>query len=366
LIITLTSPSGKEVTLVSNSCGDLRNINATFDDTAPNFVCGGIPAINGTVAPVVSFDTFIGESIAGVWTLTVNDTENVDGGSLKGFSMDVCAEGEFAPDEDGDGVFDVDDLCAGTPFGTEVDPTGCPVYRFANNNFILKATSESCRSENDGAIAIETPRPLNHTATITGNGIAVSEDFSTTYTQTDLGAGIYTVCITAVDGDKVYQEICSEVVISEPEALSISSKQVLDEDSVVLSLSGSDSYTIEFNGEVSQTSASEITIDLKKGNNVLKVTGALSCQGSYEERFFLASGIIVYPNPTTDTLRIFIEDGDEVTMALYAVDGRLVMSVRQNLESPETELDVSSLPEGTYFLKVDGITQKGTYKIIKQ
>ncbi|MDB4293370.1 M12 family metallo-peptidase, partial [Maribacter sp.] len=366
LIITLTSPSGKEVALVSNSCGSLTNINATFDDAADNFVCDGNPGINGTVAPLIGFSSFIGESIAGVWTLTVFDTENVDGGSLKGFSMDVCAEGEFAPDEDGDGIFDADDLCAGTPFGTEVDLTGCPVYRFASNNFILQATSESCRTENNGIIEIATTRPLNHTVTITGNGVDFDGSFNTTYTQTDLGAGTYTVCIDAVDGDITYEEVCFELVISEPEALQVSSKQGLDKNSVVLNLSGSDSYTVELNGDVTQTTASEITINLQKGNNVLKVTGELSCQGAYEEQFFLASGILLYPNPTTDMLKIFIEDAGEVTIAVYAIDGRLVMSEQRNMQNPETELDVSNLPPGTYIVKVDGKTQKGTYKIIKQ
>ncbi|QCX01383.1 T9SS type A sorting domain-containing protein [Aggregatimonas sangjinii] len=366
LVITLTSPSGKEAVLVSNSCGNLRNINATFDDDANDFVCGGNPGIAGTVAPLIGFDNFNGESIAGEWVLTVRDTENIDGGSLIGFSMDVCVEGEFAPDEDSDGVFDANDLCAGTPLGTEVDLTGCPIYRFANDNFTIQATSKSCRTENDGNITIESAQSLDHTVVITGNGVNISEGFTTSYNRSDLDAGLYNVCITAFDDGREYEEVCFEVTISEPEALSVTSRQSLNENSVVLSLSGSETYTIELNGVLSQTSEDEVTVDLEKGNNVLKVTGALSCQGSYEERFFIASGILFYPNPTTTSLNIYIEGGGEVDIALYAIDGKLVLSQRKNLQQAEMELDVSDLSAGTYFLKVDGKMQKGSYKIIKQ
>src|SRR5665811_2541104 len=38
LIITLTSPSKTTITLVANACGDFKNIDATFDDDANDFI----------------------------------------------------------------------------------------------------------------------------------------------------------------------------------------------------------------------------------------------------------------------------------------------------------------------------------------
>ncbi len=366
LIITITSPSGKEIPLISRSCGELDNINVTFDDAAESFICGGNPAISGTVRPLVGFNSLLGESIAGEWTLTISDTENEDGGSLRSFSMDLCVEGEFSPDEDADGVFDDDDLCPGTPSGSEVNETGCAIYRFASDNFVLKTTSESCRTENDGVLEITTSTILDYSLSIVGNGVNVNGDFTNTYTQNNLAAGTYTVCIDAVDGDKDYEEVCFEVVVTEPEALSVSSRTGMDETTVVLSLSGSTIYTIELNGVLTQTTSPEITIDLKKGNNILKVSGELSCQGSYEEQFFLSAGITVYPNPTVSTVKIFIEDDGDVDMTVYSLDGRLVFSEKRNVQGNNTELDVSNLSAGVYLLKIAGKTQKGTYKIIKQ
>ena len=62
-----------------------------------------------------------------------------DGGLLKSFSLDICIEGEFRPDDDEDGVFDDGpDLCLGTTLESdEVDASGCTVNRFPNNNFSI-------------------------------------------------------------------------------------------------------------------------------------------------------------------------------------------------------------------------------------
>ncbi|NNK76175.1 MAG: proprotein convertase P, partial [Maribacter sp.] len=83
LVVKLISPAGTTVVLLSNSCGDLQNINATFDDDAPNFNCNGDPAISGMVRPLGSLGSFNGESILGEWVLEINDNAASDGGALK-------------------------------------------------------------------------------------------------------------------------------------------------------------------------------------------------------------------------------------------------------------------------------------------
>src|SRR5690606_5456856 len=130
LVVTLISPAGTKVVLVSNSCGGNRNISATFDDDADSFICGTLPAISGTVRPLGSLGAFSGESTFGEWILEVRDISASDGGSLNAFSLDICTEGVFRTDGDKDGVFDDEDLCPDTPAGTLVDLTGCPIYLF--------------------------------------------------------------------------------------------------------------------------------------------------------------------------------------------------------------------------------------------
>ncbi|MBT8203908.1 MAG: proprotein convertase P-domain-containing protein, partial [Eudoraea sp.] len=112
LIIKLISPAGTSVILAANSCGGAQDINAIFDDDGPAFSCGSNPGISGTVNPLGSLASFNGESTLGTWTLEVSDTAPADGGLINRFSLEICAEGQYRPDDDNDGVFDdTDDLC---------------------------------------------------------------------------------------------------------------------------------------------------------------------------------------------------------------------------------------------------------------
>ncbi len=368
LTVTLTSPSGTIVTLFENVCESLDNVNAVFDDSAPLLVCGGNPAIEGSVRPIGSLATFIGESIQGEWVLTISDDTFNDGGALKAFSLEVCVEGSFRPDDDGDGVFDDGpDLCLGTPSGTPVDSSGCPVFLFPNDAFSIRLQSESCRSRNDGSITIEANQTLDYTLQITGNGTDTSADFTTSYTASDLSAGTYSVCINGTDGTIVYEERCFDIVISEPEALSVSSKVSLQTRIVELDLTGGTLYNLELNGIVTQTQDSKISLDLREGTNTLKVSTSLPCQGVYEEQFFVSDGPVVYPNPFFDAVNVsFGANVTTILATVFSADGRLVHNKRYQVNGVEMELDLSNLSIGLYQLRLEGENVKKTIKLLKR
>ncbi len=366
LVVTLTSPLGTQVTLIASSCGELKNVDATFDDDAPNFICSGDPAIQGTIKPLGALDSFNGESIFGEWTLTVEDNAASDGGSLKAFSLQVCVEGVFSPDEDNDGIFDADDLCPGTVTGTKVDASGCPIYKFPKDNFQISIESESCRPNNDGAIHIKANLPLDYTVTVLGGSVNVINTFTSTYTLGSLQAGAYTVCINAAEGAFNYEELCFDVVLTEPAPLGVSSKIAADNGQVVLSLEGSERYFVEFNGNFIQTTASQLVLDLKKGPNALKISTGLTCQGIYEEAFFVSEGIVIFPNPVIDFATIHTDTRGLVRIYIYAENGRLVRSGTKDLNAPETQLDFTGLNAGPYIVRIIGATQNRTLKIIKR
>lgn len=367
LVVSLISPSGTTVVLVSSSCGDLNDIDATFDDSAGSFLCGGSPAISGTVKPLGSLSSFNGESILGEWTLQVADNAPSDGGLLKSFSLDICIEGEFRPDADNDGIFDDgDDLCLGTPPGTEVDSNGCPVFRFPNNNFSVALQSTSCRGKNDGTIQITPVLPLDYEIAITGNGVNMTDSFTTSFTLDDLEPGTYDICIGGSDGTFVYVAHCFEAVISEPPPLSVSSKTSVDGKQAILTLQGADLYYIELNGELIQTGEAEITLNLKNGSNTLKISTGLICQGIYEEQLFYSDKPKVYPNPFVDFTNLFLGvDVAGVTVALYAPDGSLIQRRRYQVNGNGMTLDFTALPSGIYFIKYEGPNLKGTVKVIR-
>ena len=215
LTIRLTSPSGTSVDLVSGSCGNGRNVTATFDDAGSSLACGSNPAITGTVRPLGALSNFNGESSLGEWILTIEDTANGDGGTLNAFSLEICVEGDVRPDADNDGVLDDgDDLCLGTPEGVEVDANGCPVLRFPDTNFSTDVQNESSRDANDGIIAINAAEMNNYTISITGNGVMISDSFSDDYTLDNLSAGIYMVCINAESNGMMFEESCFEVIVN--------------------------------------------------------------------------------------------------------------------------------------------------------
>ncbi|HLF52743.1 reprolysin-like metallopeptidase [Flavobacterium sp.] len=90
LTITLISPTGIQVQLVTGMCTSNNNINATFDDAGATLVCGTNPAISGTIIPAQALSAFNGEFSQGVWTLRVYDGFNTDGGSITNWSLNIC------------------------------------------------------------------------------------------------------------------------------------------------------------------------------------------------------------------------------------------------------------------------------------
>ena len=367
LIITLISPQGTKVALVSSSCGNLTNINAVFDDDANAFACSGNPAISNTVKPIGDLNAFKGESILGDWILQISDNVDEDGGFLKAFSIEVCTEGVFRPDEDNDGVFDDgDDLCLGTPEGLEVDENGCTIYLFPATNFTINTQSESCRSSDDGKIVIDAILELDYEITLSGNGINSTENFTENYTSENLSAGTYDFCITGTDGNILFESQCFNVVITEPEVLNVSSKQSLNGKQTTLELSGGTLYTIELNGVLLQTTKSKVTLDLKTGENALKVYTNIPCQGVYSEELLSIQEPVLYPNPFTSSTNLYLGYSQDIELRIYTNTGQLISTKNYNLDRIELDVDFAPLPPGVYFVSYTGKALKGTIKVIKQ
>ena len=369
LVISLTSPAGTTVVLVSSACGNNSDINAVFDDEAADaFTCSGSPAINGTVRPIGTLSSFYGESILGEWVLEVKDNAASDGGRLNNFSLEVCVEGDFRPDDDEDGVFDDgDDLCLGTPLGQEVDASGCAIYRFTQENFNVSLESESCRPNNDGAIRIVPKVFLDYEITVNGNGVNTTDNFTNSYNLTNLSAGTYDICITGTDGTISYEPFCLEVVITEPAPLSVTSKVSLQASQVVLDLEGAKGYYVELNGFTVYTAEKQFSLDLSKGINFLKVYTDIPCQGIYEEEILVSDGPLVFPNPFHDFIEIYFDiPTQRATMQLFSSDGRLLRTDKLQDGVSSQEYDLSMLPVGMYYLQYESRGTKKTTKILKR
>ena len=364
---TLTSPSGTIVPLFSNLCGDGDNANVTFDDAGTAISCGpSIPVLSGTVRPEQQLSAFAGESAQGEWILTVYDDANFDGGALNSFALDVCVSGFFPPDSDSDGVTDANDLCPGTPEGETVNVNGCPVFSLPVDNFTISITGESCIANNDGSLSISANQLLDYQATLIGNGIDLSENFTTETNFPNLSAGDYTLCLT-VDTEPGYEQ-CYDIGIVEPEPLSVQSKVNHVAKTVALEMTGGTLYNVTLNDVTTQTTADELTLELKDGINTLNVTTDKACQGSYKEDISIGNGVVIYPNPVMDSevvIDLLDYSEENVSVKLYSVSGRLLYDGIFRRPTAPIHIDISKLPSGVYLARIHGAQLKTTQKIVK-
>ncbi|HFA51547.1 MAG TPA: hypothetical protein ENJ95_21235, partial [Bacteroidetes bacterium] len=111
LLATLTSPGGTEVLLFDQpgvpaeqyGCGN-DNMEVSFSDSAANTAddlentCNPSPlAIDGDFQAIEPLSNFIGENGLGTWTLSISDLVAQDGGSLDGWTLEVCSAESFEP-----------------------------------------------------------------------------------------------------------------------------------------------------------------------------------------------------------------------------------------------------------------------------
>lgn len=90
LTISIKSPAGTSVTLFGAICYNEDDFNVNFDDAAPAGALPCPPIGGGTYQSQNPLSAFNGQNAAGVWTLTVIDGANQDGGTLTGWGISFC------------------------------------------------------------------------------------------------------------------------------------------------------------------------------------------------------------------------------------------------------------------------------------
>ncbi|HPF39005.1 MAG TPA: proprotein convertase P-domain-containing protein [Phycisphaerae bacterium] len=139
LDITLTSPAGTVCTITTDNGSSFDNVFAgTSFNPFTNLITGVPPYVhndelitdhefmNLTVAtdltPEESFGVFTGENPIGVWTLTISDDQDFDGGMLNSWELTVitCIQ----PDTDGDTIADACDNCVDDANDDQADADG--------------------------------------------------------------------------------------------------------------------------------------------------------------------------------------------------------------------------------------------------
>ena len=98
LTVTLTSPAGVSVDLLTGPCGGDDDIDVVFDDEGSELVCSVIaPSVSGVIRPQSgALSIFNEQSSQGDWTLTVFDAYDLDGGSIDYLALEIATDGEWS------------------------------------------------------------------------------------------------------------------------------------------------------------------------------------------------------------------------------------------------------------------------------
>jgi len=86
----LSSPVATNIQLRGSSCGTLENFNINYDDEVAPGTSPCPPTDGGTYQPDQPLSTFDSEELLGTWTLTINDNEGGDSGSLTSWGVEIC------------------------------------------------------------------------------------------------------------------------------------------------------------------------------------------------------------------------------------------------------------------------------------
>ncbi|MTE27331.1 T9SS type A sorting domain-containing protein [Winogradskyella ouciana] len=290
---------------------------------------------------------------------------NTDGLYDNWFKDETSSYQAICEDADNDGVPNVDDLCPGTEFGATVDLFGCAVIDLPIDNFTISITGETCLNSNNGKISIEALEVYTYTATLVGEGFNESYNFFDDVDIFNLLAGTYEICITIAEWPDY--ESCYTIVITEPNPLEVFASRMASGDKVALDMYGNTSFNVEFNGEIFTTHNANLELQLQQGENILKVTTDLECQGSFEKRIFFGNHFLVYPNPFENQFYVFNGlENDDISVEIYSTFGQLVLSKNLKNNGTEMKVDTNQLTSGLYVVKVKSKSNTSSCKIIKK
>jgi subtilisin-like proprotein convertase family protein len=98
LTVTLTSPAGVSVDLLTEPCGGDDDIDVVFDDEGSELVCSvNPPSVSGIIRPQDgNLSIFNEQSSQGDWTLTLLDSYDADGGSIDYLALEIATDGEWS------------------------------------------------------------------------------------------------------------------------------------------------------------------------------------------------------------------------------------------------------------------------------
>jgi hypothetical protein len=224
------------------------------------------------------------------------------------------------------------------------------------------ATNLNCAGEADGNLSVETTAgTAPFTYSLDGAAGVEENVFS------NLAAGEYTIAVTDANGCTA----TATATISSPDALEITAEV---ENSNSINGNGSISLTVsggsgEYSYSWSNGSTTANLTDLAVGEYTVTVSDQNEC--SLEESFtiggvtanneLIGDGLLLYPNPAHEIIKVQ-HPANAGLLKLYDARGKLLNEVMT--EGNQSEVSISNLPSGLYFMSTAKSTQ--LYRFIKE
>lgn len=274
--------------------------------------------------------------------------------------------GDVSDDADQDGVWDPFDTCPDTPFGTAVNLEGCPIFILPADNFTI-SKREKCIGENEIRLTV-TDTSHAYRLNLTGPTNSSLTLRESTVNFENLNGGDYELCITVNGVDETEFKRCFKISIAEPEPLTVYSKGLTSKQQVHYDLSGGTVYNITHNGNTTQVKGDQVTIDLDKGLNTVRIDTGTPCQGIFEQQYFNSSVVMMAPNPAKDLTSIFVGGSDpQVNISVYNALGGVLFQTKVRVpQDRRITLPTATLPVGSYYVKVEGQTTLKNLALIKE
>jgi len=374
LTLTLVAPNGSSILLSQQLGGSNANYEQTvFDSEVTPSIFNAEAPFSGTFAPIQSLESLYGTSAFGEWTLEVTDAYSEDKGVLNQFEIEFCLLGVTLPNSDGDALVDEKDNCPEITNQDQSDVDGngigdaCDI--FSAKNITLSKNNVSCIGKFNGRISLSALAQFDYLAKIIGpNNVDRLIRFSGEEqgVLSGLGAGTYEVCVTS-DAFASF-EYCFDVQIKAPDPFEVQAIVKQETQLVALTLKGSTSYEIDWNGKRYSTTADSMALPLTQKWNRLVVKTPLACQGVFETWIANESELVLFPNPVQTVARVLLPQHTQAKeIRLFDVGGTLLWQTSlQERQGPEVNLPVAHLPAGLYLISVAYPGYETQLKLIKE
>jgi len=298
-------------------------------------------------------------------------------------------------EEESKGYIDIElDLVENLPIGTTIENTAyiyfdynAPIITNTAINTLyaepiledlfidLASTNVTCLNSDNGSLELSVTSGNPPYSYAWSNG-------STQGSQEDLSAGTYSVTVTdnesqsaVASAEIVENRIHQDPVVGEVQGQTSSVQAWTSYVYSIQQAAGSDyEWTVE-GGDILSNVNNVVEVLWRAGPSGSIYVTQKDQNGCYDESeleipiLFVGVEPIdnnefrVYPNPTDGSINISVQQADgSQKLIILDVSGRLVLA--SNLEQQETQLDLSHLNKGIYFIEVSDATSSQTQKLV--